>query len=238
MPSPALCEIFQKFFIDKVAALRPPDTSAIPLPAPPPPLPLPAVLKQFEPISLSSLSDAVRHLRPSNWPSDCLSPCLLKDATVLDTVAPFLLLLINTILTSGCVPAAFKHAVVQPLLKKPNLDPAILSNFRPISKLPFLSKVLERQVYVQLQSFLSNNNIYEKFQSGFRTAHSTETVLLRVLNDLLLAADSGSPVILVLLDLTAAFDTVDHRILLARLEHHVGIKGHSPGVLPVLHGRQ
>ena len=115
--------------------------------------------------------------------------------------------------------------MVQPLLKKPNLDPSILSNFRPISKLPFLSKVLEREVYVQLQSFLINNNIYEKFQSGFRTAHSTETALLRVLNDLLLSADSGSPVILVLLDLTAAFDTVDHRILLSRLEHLVGIKG-------------
>ena len=115
--------------------------------------------------------------------------------------------------------------MVQPLLKKPNLDPSFLSNFRPISKLPFLSKVLEREVYVQLQSFLINNNIYEKFQSGFRTAHSTETALLRVLNDLLLSADSGSPVILVLLDLTAAFDTVDHRILLSRLEHLVGIKG-------------
>ena len=224
VPSPALCEGFLKFFIEKIAALRPSDSSVTPLPALPP-LPQPAVLEQFEPITLSSLSNAVRHLQSSNCPSDCLPSRLLKDPTVLDTVAPFLLLLINTIFSSGCVPAAFKHAVVQPLLKKPNLDPSILSNFRPISKLPFLSKVLEREVYVQLQSFLINNNIYEKFQSGFRTAHSTETALLRVLNDLLLSADSGSPVILVLLDLTAAFDTVDHRILLSRLEHLVGIKG-------------
>ncbi|XP_062391362.1 uncharacterized protein LOC134079180 [Sardina pilchardus] len=190
-----------------------------------PPLPpQPVALKQFEPISLSSLSAAVRHLKPSNCPSDCLPSRLFKDATVFDSVAPFLLLLVNSILSSGCVPGAFKHAVVQPLLKKPNLDPSTLSNFRPISKLPFLSKVLEREVYVQLQSFLTNNNIFEKFQSGFRTAHSTETALLRVLNDLLLAADSGSPVILVLLDLTAAFDTVDHGILLSQLEHRVGIK--------------
>ena len=80
-------------------------------------------------------------------------------------------------------------------------------------------------IYVQLQAFPANNKIYEKFQSGCRTAHSTETALLSVLTDLLLAADSGSPMILVLLDLTAAFDTVVHRILLARLDHHVGIKG-------------
>ena len=115
--------------------------------------------------------------------------------------------------------------MVQPLLKKPNLDPSILSNFRPISKLPFLSKVLEREVYIQLQAYLTRNNIYEKFQSGFRAAHSTETALLRVQNDLLLATDSGSSAILVLLDLSAAFDTVDHGLLLTRLEQVVGVKG-------------
>ena len=132
LPSPALCENCQKFFIDKVVAIRPLNTLTLPAP---PPIPLPAVLKQVEPISLSSLSDAVRHLRPSNCPSYCLLSRLLKDATVLDSVAPFLLLLINTILTFGCVPAAFKHAVVQPLLKKTNLDSAILSN----SSLPIQS---------------------------------------------------------------------------------------------------
>ena len=153
----------------------------------------------------------------------CLPTRLLRE--VLDTVGPTILLLINTCLSSGCVPAAFKHAVVQPLLKNPNLDPSILANFRPISQLPFLSKVLERVVYTQLQSHLATNNIHEKFQSGFKTSHSTETALLRVQNDLLLAADAGNPAILVLLDLTAAFDTVDHRILLSRLEQYVGLSG-------------
>uniref|UniRef100_A0A669DV26 Reverse transcriptase domain-containing protein n=1 Tax=Oreochromis niloticus TaxID=8128 RepID=A0A669DV26_ORENI len=133
--------------------------------------------------------------------------------------------LINSSLTLGHVPVIFKQAVVQPLLKRPGLDASLLSNFRPISKLPFVSKILEKEVCSQLQTFLESQNIFEVFQSGFKTLHSTETALLRVFNDILLTADSGKSVLLVLLDLTAAFDTVDHNILIYRLEHHVGIRG-------------
>lgn len=131
----------------------------------------------------------------------------------------------NSSLSSGVVPAHFKHAVVQPLIKKPGLDPAVMSNFRPISKLPFLSKILEKLVYSQLLDFLNEHNILEVFQSGFKALHSTESALLRVLNDIFLATDTGDCVVLVLLDLTAAFDTVHHEILLARLEQWVGVKG-------------
>ena len=102
------------------------------------------------------------------------------------------------------------HAIVQPLIKKKNLDPSVLSNFRPISKLPILSKVLEKVAYAQLQICLDDFSICKKFQSGFKPLHSTETALLRVLNDILLTADSGNPTILMLLDLSTAFDTVDH----------------------------
>ena len=162
-------------------------------------------------------------LRPTNCPSDSIPPWLLKE--VLGTVGPSVLSVINCCLTSGHVPAAFKHAVVNPLLKKKNLDPSILSNFRPISQLPFLSKVLEKVVHTQLQSFLVSHNLHEKFQSGFKPGHSTETALLKVFNDLILTVDNGTPAILVLLDLSSAFDTVDHRILVSRLEHQVGITG-------------
>lgn len=88
-----------------------------------------------------------------------------------------------------------------------------------------MAKILENAVSVQLQSFLETNNIAEKFQSGFRKKHSTESALLRVLNDILLFVDSGNSAILVILDLSAAFDTVDHEILLTRLEKCVGIQG-------------
>ena len=84
---------------------------------------------------------------------------------------------------------------------------------------------MEKVVHAQLKSFLDEHDVLEVFQSGFKTLHSTESALLRVFNDILLANDSGDHVILVLLDLTAAFDTVDHNTLVARLRHLVGIFG-------------
>ena len=99
-----------------------------------------------------------------------------------------------------------------------------MANFRPISKLSFLSKILEKIVYSQLMDFLNEQNVLEIFQPGFKTLHSTESALLRVFN-VFLATDSGHCAILVLLELTAAFDTVDHDILIDRLEQWVGIRG-------------
>ena len=136
-----------------------------------------------------------------------------------------LLHIINKFLNTGTVPSIFKTAIVKPLLKKPNLDPHTLANYRPISNLPFISKLLERVVSSQLTAHLSENDLFDSFQSGFRPHHSTETALVKVINDLLIAMDSDQTSILLLLDLSAAFDTVDHTILLDRLENLVGIKG-------------
>ena len=88
-----------------------------------------------------------------------------------------------------------------------------------------MSKMLEKSVLLKLQSFLNEQNILDIFQSGFKAFHSTESALLRVFNDLLVANDSGNSAILLLLDLSVAFDTIDHTILISRLEHCVGIKG-------------
>ncbi|KAJ0000369.1 hypothetical protein NQD34_012211 [Periophthalmus magnuspinnatus] len=122
-------------------------------------------------------------------------------------------------------PAPSKLPLSKPFLKKPTLDPKPLSNYRPISNLPFLAKILEKVVSSQLHHHLKSNNLYEKFQSGFRPSHSTETALIRVTNDLMRASDSGSISLLILLDLSAAFDTVDHHILLHRLQHYTGLSG-------------
>ncbi len=116
-------------------------------------------------------------------------------------------------------------AVIKPFIKKTQLDPKDLGNYRPISNLPFLSKILEKVASSQLYSFLEKKYICEDIQSGFRPSHITETALIRVTNYLLLSSDRGCISLLVLLDLSAAFDTIDHNILLNRLENSVGISG-------------
>uniref|UniRef100_A0A3P9H2V8 Reverse transcriptase domain-containing protein n=1 Tax=Oryzias latipes TaxID=8090 RepID=A0A3P9H2V8_ORYLA len=99
----------------------------------------------------------------------------------------------------------------------PKSNNTILALVLKISNAPLIAKILEKTVTSQLQTHLSSNNLYEQLQSGFRQFHSTETALLKITNDLLLAADSGLASILLLLDLTAAFDTISHPILLERL---------------------
>uniref|UniRef100_A0A3Q3LSB9 Reverse transcriptase domain-containing protein n=1 Tax=Mastacembelus armatus TaxID=205130 RepID=A0A3Q3LSB9_9TELE len=101
----------------------------------------------------------------------------------------------------------------------------VLNNYRPISNLPFLGKIIEKVGYQQLTDFLMLNNCFDDFQSGFRPHHSTETALIKVTNDIRLNTDAGRVSVLVLLDLSAAFDTVDHVILLQRLENWIGISG-------------
>ena len=85
-----------------------------------------------------------------------------------------------------------------------------------------MGKIIEKIVFNQLTAFLTSNSCFDKFQSGFRACHSTETALVKVMNDIRLNSDAGKMSVLVLLDLSAAFDTVDHAILLHRLEHWVG----------------
>ncbi len=90
-----------------------------------------------------------------------------------------------------------------------------------------MSKILEKVVSAQLCSFLQKNDLCEEFQSGFRPRHSTETALVKITNDLLLASDQGCISLLVLLDLSAAFDTIDHDILVDRLQNYTGIQGQA-----------
>ncbi len=101
----------------------------------------------------------------------------------------------------------------------------MLSNYRPISNLPFICKINEKVVFNQLNKYLNSNGYLDNFQSGFQVHHSTETVLIKIINDIRLNSDTDKISVLVLLDLSAAFDTFDHNILLQRLENWVGLSG-------------
>ena len=106
-----------------------------------------------------------------------------------------------------------KAALVKPLIKKHTIDCNILNNYRPVSNLTFLSKVIEKAVAFHLSKYLIKNNLNESLQSAYKSRYSTETALVRVKNDIMMSIDQGKPVILVLLDLSAAFDIVDHNVL-------------------------
>ena len=140
-------------------------------------------------------------------------------------LSPFICLLFNQSLATGCFPRSYGHAIVLPLLKKNNLDASQPKNFRPVSNLCYLSKLLETVVQKQLQQFLDEHDAMPTHQSAYRKYHSTETALLKLFNDLLVATDRGHVSGLCLLDLTAAFDIVDHDLLLSRLDRTFGVRG-------------
>ena len=133
--------------------------------------------------------------------------------------------IINLSLSSGTFPDQFKSCSVHPLLKKPNLDKDILDNYCPVSHLSFLSKLTERIVKNRLMDHLSSYKLLNSFQSAYLKSHSTETALLSVHYHIIRAMSLQQITCLCLLDLSAAFDTIDHSILIHRLTSWVGING-------------
>ena len=140
-------------------------------------------------------------------------------------IVPILQHIVNLCLTTGDFPISCKSSIVIPLIKKPGLDREMLKNYRPISNLSFLSKVIEKVISIRILGHILDNNIVDWFQSAYRAGHSCETVLLRVYNDIVTTVGKGNGSFLVLLDLSAAFDTIDYDNLFYILEKYVGIGG-------------
>jgi len=181
------------------------------------------LLSEFSPVTCDEVEKLISSAPTKTCQLDPVPTWLVND--VCGLLSPFLTVLFNVSLSSGCFPTKFKHAVIRPLLKEADLDSSDMKNYRPVSNLPFLSKLLERVVQRRLQEFLDSNGMMPPMQSAYRRFHSTETAVIKVYNDLLLAADKGQMSALCLLDLTAAFDTVDHELLLHRLERQFGLCG-------------
>jgi hypothetical protein len=182
------------------------------------------VLCDFKHLSPDDVTRLAKFSPSSSCQLGPIPTFLLKK--YLQPLAPSIAKIINHSLSSGSFPAALKHALVKPLLKKADMDKEVLANYRPVSNTPFLSKLIERAVAWQLLDQV--NDILPERQSAYRPNFSTETSLLCLFDDLLRAADDSDGTALLFLDLSAAFDTIDHRVLLDRLSGS-GIRGAALG---------
>jgi len=221
---PHLVNDFNNFFSDKIAKIRldldQAETNYHP----------PAVsfegrqLTNFTPATEDEIAKLIKAASSASCDLDPIPTKLLKTK-YLDVLCPLITRIVNQSMSTGIFPAAFKHALVRPLLKKASLDPEIFKNYRPVSNLAFVSKIIEKVVAARLQEHLMDNDLNEVFQSAYKKGHSTETALLRVHNDIIRAIDSGHGIFLILIDLSAAFDTIAHETLLALLSELIGIDG-------------
>ena len=212
-----------KFFTEKIQDIRDNIPKVNTLDIPPKNVPIPFI--EFFPTSEEEISKLIKSSKKTKSPCDVFPSSLYTS--ILPIILPHLNRIFNLSLSSGIFPTNFKHAAVFPILKKANLDPNIPSSFQPISLLPFLSKILEKIVANRIRNHSALCDADEVLQSGYKSMHSTETALLKVTNDLRRAADNNKISICLNLDLSAAFETLDHDELLKRLNKYLGISGNA-----------
>ena len=223
IPISELPDAFCKFFIDKIKRIQSEfashggedtatwtDTT----------LPHEKHLSNFELATEDEIHKLMKESPAKSCSLDIVPTFIIKEFA--SELVPIITSIINCSLISSSIPAALKTAIVTPILKKPSDDE--LSNYRPVSNLSYLSKLLEKVVSSSLHNHKVTNNLYEHVQSAYRSGHSTETALVKVQNDILRAIDVEQQcVFLVLLDLSAAFDTIKHQTLLSRMKTKFGI---------------
>jgi len=142
-----------------------------------------------------------------------------------NSLVPIITEIVQRSYSTSIFPTALKMSQIRPKLKKKDLDSDSFSSYRPLANIQFLSKVIEKSVAIQVHDYLDTYNLYPSLQSAYRKHHSTETALIKVTDDILRTLDSNNEVILVLLDISAAFDTLDHNILLCRLQTYFNFTG-------------
>jgi hypothetical protein len=175
----------------------------------------------FRLLDESDVLKIVKSLRTkTSCGEDGISVKLLKFISPI--LAKTLSIIINQSLITGIFPDKLKIAKVFPLYKKE--DPLLVDNYRPISLLPSISKVFEKAVYNQLYKYFTDNGLFYKKQFGFRLNHSTELAAVTLADKLLTDLDNGKYPISIFMDLSKAFDTLDHDILLHKLSYY-GIRG-------------
>ena len=224
IPSTSLPQMFATFFSDKIHKLRynlqsnsghayshinPSHSSS--------------TFSQFSAVTYDEVSKLISESSNTYCDLDPIPTSLLKQCS--SVLVPTITNIINLSLSTGICPDHFKSSLVLPHLKKSNLDKEELTNYRPISHLSFLSKLSERIVKIRLMHHLSSNALLNSFQSAYAKFHSTETTLLAVHNHIINSISQQKVTALCLLDLSAAFDTIDHSILIERLSSWFGLNG-------------
>ena len=180
-------------------------------------------LNCFSCVTLQEIHHIILKAPSKSCKLDPLPSWLLKECV--DELSPIVTSIVNASFNHAIVPLSLKTALIRILLKKPGLDKKFKKNYRPVSNLSLISKVLEKVVAKRLDDHMLDNNLDSSAQSAYRERHSTETAVLKVQSDILTTLDSGSGAVLSMLDLSAAFDTVDHGILLSRLNSLHRISG-------------
>ena len=181
------------------------------------------LLSDFAPVTPAEVTRLLQSMSNKSSQLDYIPTSLLKSCA--DTFSLLISHLANLSFSQATFPTSFKLALISPLLKKPGLSKSDPSNFRPISNLNTIGKILERLALARLFLHVSVSPSFSPFQSAYRKFHSTETALLKLANDIFDNIDSGKITILTALDMSAAFDTLDHATLLHRLKHTFGLSG-------------
>jgi len=226
----ALSEKFSKFFVDKIQKIRAKldsaeDVTTETLNCPDELLPCTSTATQFcgfSDVSSEEISKLVSSRPNKTCSLDPIPTWLLKSC--MPALLHPLTSIVNSSLSSGQFPEALREAVVTPVIKKPSLDKNVMKNYRPVSNIALISKLIEKPAIKQLQDHLTNHDLNEPLQSAYKVHHSTETTLMKVQADILQAIGDRKAVLLVMLDLSAAFDTVDHDLLIHRLSSRLNIK--------------
>ena len=224
-----LASSFTDFFTDKLLKIRSHIASQLPAVAAGssfnvsinPSLSQP--LCEFPRVTTAAVIQLLHSMPGKSSPLDFIPTFLLKSCA--PVFSPILANLANLSFSTGTFPTQFKIAQVTPLLKKPNLDSNDPASYRPISNLNTIGKILERLALVTLRNHLTSSPNFNRFQSAYRPAHSTETAVLKIADDLYSNIDKGHASVLMTIDLSAAFDTVSHTILHHRLGEDFGVSG-------------
>ena len=180
-------------------------------------------LCDFQPLSKNDIAGFIQRLPNKSTVCDTLPTHLLKSCC--DLLIDFLTELFNRSLSEGIFPSSWKQVIITPILKKSSCNPLALNSYRPISRPPSLSKLLEKVVFKQVTAHVENYNLLPCEQSAYRANFSTESAVLKFLSDTLCSFDKGQVTLAAFLDLSAAFDCVDHCTLLHRLKVSIGLNG-------------